>query len=374
MPPALLASIATSAASAADLFIVEAAMGLFDGIAAAPGQTGAPADIAAAFALPVILVLDVSGQSQSAAAVARGFATHDPRVRIAGVILNRVASPRHRDGVAEAMTAAGIPVLGCIFRDPALTLPERHLGLVQAGEHAALGAYLDTIATTAERSLDLDAITEAAAPFHPSLAAANPLPPPGQRIALAMDAAFSFIYPHLLQGWRGQGAEIIPFSPLANEPPPADCDAAWLPGGYPELHAATLATAKSFTTGLQSFAETRPVHGECGGYMVLGETLTDADGHTHAMTGLLSHATSFARRKLHLGYRQATLLAATPLGPAGASFRGHEYHHTTLTHPGTDAPLAALRDGTGRDLGQAGGRRGHVTGSYFHVIAEAPPP
>lgn len=373
MPPALLASVGAAAATGADLFIVEAAMGLFDGIAAATGRGGAPADIAAAFALPVILVLDVSGQSQSAAAVARGFATHDPRVRVAGVILNRVASPRHRDGVAEAMTAAGIPVLGCVFRDAGLTLPERHLGLVQAGEHNGLGAYLETLATIAERNLDLDAIIEAAAPFHMPPGAAKPLPPPGQRIALAQDAAFSFIYPHLLQGWRDRGAEIIPFSPIANEPPGAHCDAAWLPGGYPELHAAALAAAETFRSGLRDFAATRPVHGECGGYMVLGETLTDADGHPHEMTALLGHATSFACRKLNLGYREATLLTGTPLGPQGTTLRGHEYRYATVTDPGTDAPLATLRDGLGRDLGAAGGRRGHVTGSFFHVIAEAAP-
>src|SRR5207248_7535 len=131
------------------------------------------------------------------------------------------------------------------------------------------------------------------------------LAPPGQRIALASDEAFTFNYPHLLSGWRHAGAEIFFFSPLADEGPPTDCDVCWLPGGYPELHAGRLAVANKFRAALAQFAETRPVHGECGGYMVLGEGIEDMDGQRHAMTGLLGHATSLAQRKLHLGYREA---------------------------------------------------------------------
>lgn len=188
-----------------------------------------------------------------------------------------------------------------------------------------------------------------------------PLRPPGNRIAIARDAAFSFLYPHVVDGWRAAGAELRFFSPLANEPPPPDCDACWLPGGYPELHAATLAAAARFRTGLHAFGQTRPVHGECGGYMVLGRTLTAADGTVHPMTGLLGHATSFARRALHLGYRRALL-------PGGA-VRGHEFHYATLTDPGPDDPYAVVEDATGATLGPAGGRRGTVTGSFFHAIA-----
>ena len=136
--------------------------------------------------------------------------------------------------------------------------------------------------------------------------------PPAQRIAIAKDEAFSFFYPHLLAGWRKAGADIAFFSPLANEPPPDHYDLLWLPGGYPELHAELIAGAERFLAGLRRFAETRPVHGECGGYMVLGQSLTDAAGHTHRMAGLLGASFSFAKRKLHLGYRQARLAGPHP--------------------------------------------------------------
>jgi cobyrinic acid a,c-diamide synthase len=370
MPPALLDALAGEAAGNAALFIVEGVMGLFDGVPAAPGRTGATADLAARFRLPVVLVLDVSGQSQTAAAVVRGLASHDPAVRIAGVVLNRVGSLRHRALAADAIAALGIPVLGAVPRDAALAMPERHLGLVQAGEHADLAARLDRLADMAERHLDLDRIIAGAAPLARMLDHGRPaLPPPGRRIALAADAAFTFVYPHILAGWRRAGAEIFAFSPLAGEPPPECCDACWLPGGYPELHAGALAAAQGFRDGLRRFAATRAVHGECGGYMVLGEGLVDADGVRHAMTGLLGHATSFATRKLHLGYREARLRADGPLGPSGSTIRGHEFHYAALISPGSDDSFADLADAEGRPLGPAGGRRGHVTGTFFHAIA-----
>ncbi len=369
MPPLLLDAIAADAAEGAEMLVVESAMGLFDGVAGPPGHRGSAADLAARFALPVLLVLDVSGQSQSAAAVARGFALHDPAVRVGGVVLNRVASDRHRDGIVAALAEAGLPLLGSIGRDAALALPERHLGLVQAEELPELHAMLDRLAAMAERCLDIDAILGMASELTPRVTPQTALPPPGQRIALARDRAFSFVYPHLLDGWRAAGAEIVPFSPLADEPPPEDCNAGWLPGGYPELHAGTLAAAARFHAGLRRFAATRPVHGECGGYMVLGSGIEDGAGTRHAMTGLLGHATSFARRRLHLGYRVARLAADTPLGAAGAVLRGHEFHYASLIEPGADSPLAELADASGRALGPAGGVRGRVSGGFFHVIA-----
>ena len=370
MPPSLLDALVAEAGARADLLVIEGAMGLFDGIPAAPRRSGASADLAARFGLPVLLVIDVAGQAQSAAAVVRGFAAHDPDVRIGGIVLNRVGSERHVRLIAEAIAPLGLPILGSIPRDAALALPERHLGLVQAGEHGDLAARLARLADMAETHLDLDAIIGLATV--PRLSSAVPgasLPPPGARIALAQDDAFSFVYPHVVAGWRQAGAEIVTFSPLAGEAPPEQCDSCWLPGGYPELHAGRLAGAESFRSGLARFAATRPVHGECGGYMVLGESLEDADGVNHRMAGLLGHATSFARRKLHLGYRQARLLADGPLGTAGALLRGHEFHYAVLIAPGDDAPLAELADGEGKVLGPAGGRRGQVTGAFFHAIA-----
>ncbi len=370
MPPGLLDALTGEAAQTAELLIIEGVMGLFDGVAGAPGRTGSTADLATHLGLPVLLVLDVSGQSQTAAAVVRGLAGHDPSVRIAGVVLNRVGSERHRALVENAIDAVGIPVLGAVPRDAALTMPERHLGLVQAQEHGDLTARLDRLADTAQRHLDLDRIVAAAAPL--TVAAASPraaLPPPGQRIAVAADAAFTFFYPHLRDGWRRAGAEIVAFSPLADEPPPHDCDACWLPGGYPELHASLLANAHRFQEGLRRFGATRPVHGECGGYMVLGQGLEDAQGARQAMVGLLGHATSFATRKLHLGYREARLLGDSALGRAGSMIRGHEFHYATLVSPGADEPFLELSDAQGQPLARTCGRRGHVSGTFFHAIA-----
>ncbi len=360
MPPGLLDALTGEAAQTAELLIIEGVMGLFDGVAGAPGRTGSTADLATHLGLPVLLVLDVSGQSQTAAAVVRGLAGHDPSVRIAGVVLNRVGSERHRALVENAIDAVGIPVLGAVPRDAALTMPERHLGLVQAQEHGDLTARLDRLADTAQRHLDLDRIVAAAAPL--TVAAASPraaLPPPGQRIAVAADAAFTFFYPHLRDGWRRAGAEIVAFSPLADEPPPHDCDACWLPGGYPELHASLLANAHRFQEGLRRFGATRPVHGECGG----------SQGARQAMVGLLGHATSFATRKLHLGYREARLLGDSALGRAGSMIRGHEFHYATLVSPGADEPFLELSDAQGQPLARTCGRRGHVSGTFFHAIA-----
>lgn len=346
-------------------------MGLFDGIPGPEGERGSAADLCARHGLPVLLVLDVGGQAQTAAAVLRGFATHDPAVRVAGVVLNRTGSARHERLVTEAMAPLGIPIFGALPKDVPPTLPERHLGLVQAEEHPDLAATLAALARMAEAHLDLDGILAAAAALHlPDAAPPVALRPPGQRIALARDEAFSFLYTHVLAGWRAAGAEIVTFSPLADAAPDDSCDACWLPGGYPELHAGRIAAAGRFRAGLTRFAHTRPVHGECGGYMVLGAGLTDAAGMDHAMAGLLAHSTSFARRRLHLGYRRACLLADGPLGPSGQRLRGHEFHYATETNPGTDAPFARLADGEGRDLGPAGARRGLVSGSFFHMIAE----
>ncbi|EXL09934.1 cobyrinate a,c-diamide synthase [Aquamicrobium defluvii] len=372
MARSLLNGLVRRAAEDADIVVLESAMGLFDGIPGTPGRSGAASDLAALYGVPTLLVLDVSGQSTTVAAVAKGFATYRPEVRIAGVVLNRLGSERHRRLCAEAIEALGLPVVGAIERDPTLTMPERHLGLVQAGEHDDLMAFIDRMADMAERSIDLDAVLELATPLTPhdgNFTCA--LPPPGQRIALAQDRAFTFLYPHVARRWRDEGAEIVPFSPLADQAPRPDCDVCWLPGGYPELHAGTLASAGKFRAGMAVFAKEKPVHGECGGYMVLGEAIEDADGVTHRMLALLGHTTSFAKRKMNLGYRQARLLADCALGSTGDHIRGHEFHYARVTDPGNDSPIADLADGQGTPLGPSGGRRGHVSGTFFHAIARA---
>ena len=375
MSDKLLDALAGQAADGADVVVIEGVMGLFDGSAdaGAHGRHGATADLAAHFGLPVVLVLDVARQAQSAAAIVRGFSSHDPAVRIAGVILNRVGSERHRALVADAIAALDIPILGALPREAALALPERHLGLVQAGEHPNLAALIEHLADTAERYVDLDAVVAHAGFFNiaPAADGAFALPPPGQRIALARDQAFSFVYPHLTDAWRKAGAEILPFSPLADEPPPHDADSCWLPGGYPELHADALAAARNFSAGLPRLAESSPLHGECGGYMVLGESLEDAAGRRHAMTGLLGHCDELrqAQTAPRLPHRAAAL--AEHSWRAGTLIRGHEFHYASLTSAGGDEPFAEIADGEGRALDKTGGRRGHVTGTFFHAIAVA---
>jgi cobyrinic acid a,c-diamide synthase len=280
-----------------------------------------------------------------------------------------VASERHRKLCADAIEAAGIRVFGALPRIKTVALPERHLGLVQAAETEGLAARLDELADFAAAHVDLEAIRACAA-----RSAVAPttreftLQPPGQRIAIARDAAFSFHYPHLLQAWREAGAELCFFSPLADEPPPESCDFCWLPGGYPELHAGRIAAARGFLEGLRDFARARPVHGECGGYMVLGEGLVDAEGQRHAMAGLLRLETSFSQRKLALGYRRAALAAPHALGGEGSVFYGHEFHYAVTLREEGDI-FAWVRDAYDTTARRCGLREGTVSGSFFHMLA-----
>ena len=373
MSPELLAALAAQTLKQRALALCEASMGLFDGVPAKSGLTGTSADVAATLGMPVLLVVDVTGQAQSAAAVVKGCATYDERLKVGGVIVNRVGSERHRRLVVDAIEPMGIPVLGTLPRNDKVALPERHLGLVQAGETEALEARLEAIADFVETHVDCARVLELAGDLDLASPASAPpaVRPPGQRIALAHDAAFSFIYPHLVQGWRAAGAEIVFFSPLADQPPPSDCDLCWLPGGYPELHAGRLAAASRFRQGLRHFAETRPVHGECGGYMALGMSLVDASGVAHPMAGLLGVETSFEKRRMTLGYREARIASNCALGLKGALLRGHEFHYATIVATGGDDPFAFVRDVYSAPEAPSGSRRGRVTGSFFHVIAEA---
>lgn len=369
MEPGMLDAIAARAAGA-DMVLAEGSMGLYDGVAI-PGAcgNGASADLARRMGWPVVLVLDVSGQAQSAAATALGFRHLDWSLPFAGVILNRVASPRHERLVRRGMEDAGLPVLGALPRRGDLTLPERHLGLVQAIEHPDLHAAIAEYAAFLRTYADLGAIRAAAAASRSGSDGVLPSPP-AQRIALAQDEAFSFTYPHLLEGWRDAGAEILPFSPLANEAPAGDADLVWLPGGYPELHAGRIASAERFQRGLRTHAETRPVHGECGGYMVLGDALIDKSGLCHRMAGLLGLVTSHAQRRMHLGYRHAELLAPLAGMAAGTRLRGHEFHYSTIIEQ-RDAPLARVTNADGIEVAESGSCRGHITGTFFHLIAPA---
>ena len=374
MRPRTLAATAARLAGDADTVICEGVMGLFDGATATEGST---ADLAQLSGWPVILIIDVSAQAASAAAVLRGFATHRPGVRIAGAVFNRVGGERHAQILRQACAAAvpEVPVLGCLTWQDKLTLPERHLGLVQAGEHGDLEAFLERAAALVAAEVDVAALIRLARPWTGNGGAASaadgvvPLPPLGQRIAVADDAAFAFRYPHVLDGWRAAGAQITTFSPLADEGPPADADAVYLPGGYPELHAGRLAANGRFLDGLRGAAgRGAVVFGECGGYMVLGRALVDSNGESHAMAGLLPLETSFAEPKMRLGYRRAALAAEGPLGAAGTGFRGHEFHYARIIDEGPGAPLFQCADASGLGLGPAGLALGRVMGSFVHLI------
>jgi cobyrinic acid a,c-diamide synthase len=357
----------------ADLILAEGSMGLFDGVAI-PGAcgNGASADIAALMCWPVVLVLDASGAAQSVAATALGFREMRPDVTLAGVVLNRVASPRHETLIRVGMDPLGIQVLGSLPRRKEIELPERHLGLVQAGEQENLPELLAEAAAFVSEHVDLGALRAAASGATKEVASPVKVVPPGGRIALARDDAFAFVYPHLLAGWRAAGAEIVPFSPLADEAPDPGADVCWIPGGYPELHAGRLAAAETFRKGLQAFAKTKPVHGECGGYMAMGAGLVDKEGHRHQMAGVLGVETSFEKRKFHLGYRKADMHA--PVAGLGRHLRGHEFHYATiLSEP--DEPLARVTDGNDIEVPETGSLRrfeggGQATGTFFHMISE----
>lgn len=370
MTPAGLAGLAAAAGRDADLVVCEGVMGLFDGADVARGQPdGSTAEIAALTGWPVVLVVDARGMAGSAAAVLAGFARLRPDVRVAGVIFNQVSSAKHRRMIAAACAAAcpEVALLGFMPRLEKLVVPSRHLGLVQACEHPDLPAFLAAAADAVGQHVDLSALRALARPSRLDGVHPCPLPALGQRIAVARDQAFAFAYPAVLEGWRRQGAELSFFSPLDDQKP--DGDAVYLPGGYPELFAARLAANRRFLAGLVAVADGGgAVLGECGGFMVLGRAIEDADGVSHPMAGLLPLETSFARRRLHLGYRQARLLAAGPLGPAGTLFRGHEFHFATIVGEGPGQRLFAAADAAGADLGRIGWQAGTVCGSFLHLI------
>jgi cobyrinic acid a,c-diamide synthase len=352
------------AQSQADITIIEGVMGLFDGPDGAPGST---ADLATAIDLPVLLVIDCAHQAQSILALVEGFRNHRNDVRIAGLFLNRVKSDRHLDLLQRSLISFDIPIAGILRHSDSYYLPSRHLGLVQAQENQELEAILESIASAVARETRLDFLFQiAATPQNQEKSRPNPLPPLGQNMAIARDEAFAFSYPHLIADWREQGANLSFFSPLENEAPNSDVDAIFLPGGYPELHAGKLASNSTFLNGLRQ--SDALIYGECGGYMVLGDVLIDAEGVSHKMAGLLPVTTTFKTRKLSLGYRQLFPIN----GPWGGPLRGHEFHYSTIAEQGPANPLFAAKDAAGNELGTIGHRVGNVLGSYAHVISKAP--
>ncbi|WP_115937983.1 cobyrinate a,c-diamide synthase [Aestuariispira insulae] len=358
-------------AEGADLIVAEGVMGLFDG---ARDGTGSTADLAVMLGWPVVLVVDVKGQAASAAAMVQGFARFRTDLRLSGVIFNRVGGKGHVDILSQAMAEhlPEIPVLGFLPKQADLVMPERHLGLVQAVENADLDHFLEQAAEWAGAAVDLDRLVAIATAADLVPGNEGPLPPLGQRIAVAKDEAFAFTYQEVLDGWRQAGAEISFFSPLADEAPDGHADAIYLPGGYPELHAGCLAGNQNFMNGLQSAAARRAfVFGECGGYMTLGQGLVDAEGQRHEMAGLLPLETSFQKRRLHLGYRKAVSLSDSPLGRTGQYWRGHEFHYASIVEEGAADRLFRMRDALDQSGTEAGLKVNSVAGSFLHLIDRA---
>jgi cobyrinic acid a,c-diamide synthase len=347
-------------------FLIEGVMGLFDG---AVSGTGSTADLAASFKLPIILVINARGQGASVAALAQGFANHRSDVTVAGLVFTNVGSARHRKLLVDACERVNLPVLGTLVSDSELVLQERHLGLVQASEAENLDQLLDRAADLLDQDFDLEAFQSlAGTPRHSPGKGAPSIPPLGQRIAVARDIAFGFCYPHVIDDWQAGGAEISFFSPLKNEAPDDQADAVYLPGGYPELHAASLAANTDFLHGLKAAAARDAVIlGECGGYMVLGQGVEDGDGVRHAMAGLLNLETSFAKRRMHLGYRQASLLTDTVFGKTGQVLRGHEFHYASVVQEQGEK-LYRVCDALGDNEEDVGLVSGRTMGSFIHLI------
>lgn len=367
LPPERLRTLFARAAAHADISVLEGVMGLYDGRDPA-SDAHSTADLARLLAAPVVLVIDAAGSARTVAAVAHGLRSFGPDLNVVGVILNRVAGERHASLCEVALAQIGLPLLGWVASDPALSLPERHLGLLSAEQ----ASWDEGEALRAAAHLDLDALLAAAdAPALPVPAPAPRSPGPRARIAYAHDEAFDFYYPDALDELRAAGADLVPFSPLRDAGLPPGVGGALLGGGYPEAHAAELSANRALRAALRAFAATgRPVVGECGGLMYLGETLEDASGHVFEMCGVIPYRTRMAPR-LTLGYRDAAALSDSPLAPAGATLRGHEFHHSVLTHTPTH-PAYTWTDADGVRV-EEGYARGNVLASYLHLHWGADP-
>lgn len=333
------------AAREADTILVEGVMGLYDG-------TPSAADLAREFGMPVLAVIDASAMAQTAGAVARGLRDYGP-VQLAGVIANRVASSGHAQMVASSLR--DIPLLGSLQRQ-GQSLPERHLGLVLPGEQPQIDSHLDGLAD----ALQLDEAAWQALPLLLPAAPDEPSVDPllaGKTIAIARDAALSFLYPANLDILRALGAHLAFFSPLADEPVPDGADAVYLPGGYPELHAQALSEARRWRTSINAaHAAGVAILAECGGMMVLADELTDPDGRRWPMAGLLPGVVRMQTRLAGLGAQALDT-------PAGV-LRGHTFHYSRL-----ESPLAPDRHTVRHPAGTQGEavyRVGSLTASYFH--------
>jgi cobyrinic acid a,c-diamide synthase len=340
-------ALLAEAALDADLILVEGVMGLFDG-------KPSSADLAAAFGLPVLAVIDASAMAQTFGALALGLQKFRSDITLCGVVANRVGSAGHGVMVGEGLPA-DLPLIAALPRDAALTLPERHLGLVQAMEMPGLDDMLDGWADAWGAAVT-PGFEFASVRFEPQTVFATPPLLRKRRIAVAQDAAFSFIYPANLDCLRALGAEVFTFSPLKGQSLP-DCDALWLPGGYPELHAETLNKHPSFFSDLREhLAADKPLLAECGGMLCLAVSLTDGEGRVHPMAGVLPGQAVMNKKLSALGLQSI----AWPEG----SLRGHTFHYSSLATP--LAPIAVASNPNAGRATEALYQQGSLRASYIH--------
>ncbi len=344
--------------------VIEGVMGLFDG--RREDAAASTAEVAVLLDAPVVLVVDARGLGQSAAALVHGYARFDPRLRVAGVIFNRTGGENHRELLRRAVEeGAGVSVLGFLPADDSLCLPSRHLGLVQAGETGQLPEVLDRIAEAVTAGVDLEAVLRLGQGVSPLAGAVGvPSEPEAQvKIGVALDAAFSFYYQNALDLLAELGAELVFFSPLGDRGLPADLDAVYLGGGYPEVYARELEENQAFRLSLGAALRAgMPTYAECGGLIYLLEEMEDTDGNPHAGVGAIPGRAAWTGRRQALGYREARVLRDNPLAPAGTQVRGHEFHYSRWEPP-RDAPSAYLL-ASGVEEGWASR---NILASYLHV-------
>jgi cobyrinic acid a,c-diamide synthase len=363
--PELIAPLVRHGAAGADVAVIEGVMGMFDG-ASGQGELASTAHVAKLLDAPVLLVLDGSAMARSAAALVHGFRTFDPDVRVAGVVLNRLGSEHHEALLREALEPLGVPVLGALRRDARVRTPERHLGLVPAGEQQDRARVaLDALVVAVARQLDLDAVLalarSAPALSGPAWSPAGAEPVAGARVAIARGPAFSFHYEENLELLTGAGAELLPFDPLADAALPEGANALVLAGGFPEVFGAELAANAPLRAEVATFAASgRPVLAECGGLLYLADEL---DGQP--MCGALPLRARMGER-LTLGYREASAHTATPWLDTGERVRGHEFHYSQVepAHGGARAAWTLAARGSERPEGFVAGG---VQASYLHV-------
>ncbi|MCH6159592.1 cobyrinate a,c-diamide synthase [Streptomyces marispadix] len=376
--PELVAPLFAHAAAGTQLAVVEGVMGLYDGAGGA-GELASTAQVAKLLRAPVVLVVDASSQSRSVAALVHGFASWDPEVRVAGVVLNKVASDRHEALLREALDGCGVPVLGALRRDADCDAPSRHLGLVPAAERRA--EAVESVAALAARvraGCDLEALLALArsapplpvTPWEPAaeVRAADgrsvPAAAPGARprIAVAGGPAFTFSYAEHAELLHAAGAETVTFDPLHDEALPEGTRGLVIGGGFPEVYGPQLSANKALRADVRRLVlDGGPVAAECAGLLYLSREL---DGEE--MCAVLDGSARMTER-LTLGYREAVAVDDSVLAPAGLRVRGHEFHRTAVTPATGGEPAWGVVRPERRREGFVGGPFGNVHASYLHV-------